>query len=71
MLMSAHDGGVEHHVFVGGIAGQQLENALENALFAHRLKRWCTIFQSPNRAGIDTGYDGLTHLQYFQPFSFV
>jgi hypothetical protein len=20
-------------------------------LFAHRLKRWCTIFQSPKRAG--------------------
>ena len=33
MLMSAHDGGVEHHVFVVVIAGQQLENALENAAF--------------------------------------
>ena len=31
MLMSAHDGGVEHHVFVVVVAGQQLENALENA----------------------------------------
>jgi len=31
MLMSAHDGGVDHHVFVVGIACQQLENALENA----------------------------------------
>ena len=31
MLMSAHDGGVDHHVFVVVIARQQLENALENA----------------------------------------
>ena len=31
MLMSAHDGGVDHHVFVVVIACQQLENALENA----------------------------------------
>ena len=29
--MSAHDGGVEHHVLVVGIAGQQIENAFENA----------------------------------------
>jgi hypothetical protein len=31
MLMSTHNGGVDHHVFVVGIAGQKLENALENA----------------------------------------
>ena len=31
MLMSAHDGGIDHHVFVVGIACQQLENAFENA----------------------------------------
>src|ERR1700674_1745415 len=31
VLMSAHDGGVDHYVFVVVIAGQQLENALENA----------------------------------------
>ena len=30
MLMRAHDGGVDHHVFVVVIARQQLENALEN-----------------------------------------
>jgi hypothetical protein len=30
MLMRAHDGGVEHHVFVIVIARQLLENALEN-----------------------------------------
>jgi hypothetical protein len=30
VLMSAHDSGVDHHVFVVVIAGQQLENALEN-----------------------------------------
>ena len=29
--MCAHDGGVNHHVFVVVIARQQLENALENA----------------------------------------
>jgi hypothetical protein len=28
--MSAYNGGVDHHVFVVVIAGQQLENALEN-----------------------------------------
>src|SRR6202521_2377272 len=31
VLMSAHDGGVDHYVFVVVIACQQLENALENA----------------------------------------
>ena len=30
MLMRAHDGGVDHHVFAVVVAGQQLENALEN-----------------------------------------
>src|SRR5258708_19636709 len=30
VLMSAHDSGVDHHVFVVVIARQQLENALEN-----------------------------------------
>jgi hypothetical protein len=29
--MSAHDGSIDHHVFVIVIACQQLENALENA----------------------------------------
>jgi hypothetical protein len=31
MLVSAHDGGVDHPVFVVVIAGQELENPLENA----------------------------------------
>src|SRR5450759_5115372 len=31
VLMSAHDGRIDHHVFVVVIACQQLENALENA----------------------------------------
>src|ERR1700730_14305469 len=31
VLMSAHDGGVNHHVFVVRIACQRLENSLENA----------------------------------------
>ena len=30
MLVSAHDGGVDHHVFVIVIARQQIENTLEN-----------------------------------------
>jgi hypothetical protein len=30
VLMRAHDGGVDHHVFVVMIARQQLENAFEN-----------------------------------------
>jgi hypothetical protein len=30
MLMRAHDGGVDHHVFVVVIARQLLENTLEN-----------------------------------------
>jgi hypothetical protein len=35
VLVSAHDRGVDHHVFVVGVARQQLENAIENAaLFA-------------------------------------
>ena len=28
--MSAYDGGVDHHVLIVGIAGQQLEHTLEN-----------------------------------------
>ena len=31
MLVSAHNGGVDHHVFVVVIARQLLENALENS----------------------------------------
>src|SRR4029077_5486970 len=31
--MSAHNGGVDHHVFVVGIARQQSENALKNPAF--------------------------------------
>src|SRR6266403_3083693 len=30
MLVSAHDGGVDHHVLVVVIAGQKLENTIEN-----------------------------------------
>src|SRR5882762_3605189 len=31
VLLSAHDGGVDHHIFVVVIARQQRENALENS----------------------------------------
>jgi hypothetical protein len=30
MLVSAHDGGIDHHVLVVVIAGQKLENTIEN-----------------------------------------
>src|SRR6266700_8264312 len=30
VLMSTYDGGVDHHVLIVGIAGQQLEHTLEN-----------------------------------------
>ena len=30
VLMGAHNGGVDHHVFIVVIAGQQFEDALEN-----------------------------------------
>src|SRR5271163_2890823 len=30
VLMSAYDGGIDHHIFVVAIAGQQLENTIEN-----------------------------------------
>src|SRR6516164_5670526 len=33
VLMSAHDGGVNHHVFVSGVARQKVENSLENSGF--------------------------------------
>src|SRR5712691_12050994 len=33
VLMSAYNGGIDHHVFVVVIAGQQIENALENPAF--------------------------------------
>jgi hypothetical protein len=33
MLMSAHDGGIDHHVFVIGVACQQIENSIKNAAF--------------------------------------
>ena len=34
MLVRANNGGIDHHVFVVGIARQQLENALENPALA-------------------------------------
>src|SRR5260370_39306787 len=39
VLMSAHDGVVDHHVFVVVIAGPQLEIRSKTPLFAHRPKR--------------------------------
>ena len=34
MLMGAHDGRIEHHVFVVAIFRQYLENTFKNAAFA-------------------------------------
>ena len=38
MLVSAHDGGVDHHVFVVVIAGQEPENRWKTLLSAHRFE---------------------------------
>ena len=38
MLVSAHDGGVDHHVFVVVIPRQQLENTLENSALRPSIK---------------------------------
>jgi hypothetical protein len=43
MLMSPHDSGVEHHVFVVMVAGQQPENALENAALGPSAKTLVSI----------------------------
>ena len=40
MLVSAHDGGVNHHVIVVVIARQELKTRSKTPLWAHRLKRW-------------------------------
>src|SRR6267143_1055003 len=38
VLVSAHDRGVDHHVFVVGVARQRLENAIENAALRPSVK---------------------------------
>ena len=38
MLMGAHYGGVEHHVFVVVIGSQHIEDALKNAAFGPAVK---------------------------------
>jgi hypothetical protein len=38
VLVSAHDRGVDHHVFVVGVIRQQLENAIENAALRPSVK---------------------------------
>jgi hypothetical protein len=38
VLVSAHDGGVDHHVFVVVIPRQQLENTLENSALRPPIK---------------------------------
>jgi hypothetical protein len=36
---------------LSGSLAKDLKIRSKTPLFAHRLKRWCTIFQSPKRAG--------------------
>ena len=38
MLMSAHDGGVEHHVLAVVIGGQRIENTLKNTISSPAVK---------------------------------
>jgi len=59
MLMRAHDGGVDHHVFVVVITRQQLEIRSKTPLFAHRLKRGGRSFQSRNAREMRQGMPAL------------
>jgi hypothetical protein len=51
VLVSAHDGGVDHHVFVVAIARQQLENALENAVLRPPAETLMDDFPIPEALG--------------------
>jgi hypothetical protein len=68
VLVSAHDGGVDHHVLVVVITRQQLENALENSALRPSAKALVNDFPvtktlgeiTPGNAGsvsIDNGFD--------------
>jgi len=47
MLVRARNGGIDHHVFVVGIARQQLENTLENPAFGPPVEALVDDFPIP------------------------
>jgi len=51
VLVGAPDGAVNHRIFVVGLGGQVLEEALPAPFLAQRLSLLCVFFQSPNRSG--------------------
>ena len=52
VLVSPHDGAVDHRVFVVGVCGQGLEHALPDAFWPSANRRWL-FFPSPKRSGRD------------------
>ena len=50
VLVGAPDGAVNHRIFVVGLGGQVLEEALPAPFLAQRLSLLCVFFQSPNRS---------------------
>jgi hypothetical protein len=51
MLVGAHNGGIDYHVFVVGIARQQLKNTLENPALGPPAEALVDDFPIPKRAG--------------------
>src|ERR1700729_239215 len=51
MLMRAHDGCVDHRVFVVRIIGQSFEKTLPNAFFRPARKPRVDVLPAPNRSG--------------------
>jgi hypothetical protein len=51
VLVSANNGGVDHHVFVVVIARQQLENALENPVLCPSAETLMDDFPIPEALG--------------------
>src|SRR5258708_6148645 len=58
MLVCAHDSGIDHHVFVIGIACQQLENTLENPALGPPAEGLVDDFPTPERRRKTTPGDG-------------
>jgi hypothetical protein len=51
MLVRAHDGGLNDHVFVVMFTRQQLENTLENSILRPSTEALMHDLQSPKRSG--------------------
>ena len=71
MLVSAHNGGVDHHVFVVVIARQLLENALENPALRPPAESLINDFpiaetlgqiapRNPGSISVENGFDELS-----------